>query len=297
MLSGATPLVAGYATQGIEIFNAAVAHAPGASDYNLQPQIGGCCGYSPKLALDSAGHLWIAWYSNATGATGMYVQQLDPATGAPIGAPAHAPNSESSNNNSFGAALACAATCRLVYGDSPAAGPADTIVSWWPGQARRRRSPTSRAPGRAPGACSTAAYRADGRLWVAWFDGKTYRATLGDATGAGGEAQDAGVPKGTAGGAYALTGMAVGDNLLLAANYALERDRDPAVRGLREHDRAAGPVTKAPGPRDVHAAARAGRQELPHPGAVHAAQGLHGRRRRARCAASCARAPAAASTR
>ena len=63
----------------------------------------------------------------------MYVQQLDPATGAPIGTPALAPNSESSNNNSFGAALACAATCRLVYGNSPAAGPADTIVSWWPG--------------------------------------------------------------------------------------------------------------------------------------------------------------------
>ena len=47
-------------------------------------------------------------------------------TGAPIGAPALAPNSESCNNNSFGANLACAATCRLVYGNSPAAGPSDT---------------------------------------------------------------------------------------------------------------------------------------------------------------------------
>ena len=162
VLSGATPLVAGYATQGIEIFNAAVAHAPGASDYNLQPQLGGCCGYSPRMALDSAGHLWIAWYSNATGATGMYLQQLDPVTGAPIGAPALAPNSESSNNNSFGANLACAATCRLVYGNSPAAGPANTIVSWWPGRAHhdrqsrhdragRRARPRDRLPrGRAP---------------------------------------------------------------------------------------------------------------------------------------------------
>ena len=103
VLSGAIPLVAGYATQGIEIFNASVAHAPGASDQNLQTQLGGCCGYSPKMALDSAGHLWIAWYSNATGATGMYVEQLDPATGAPIGPPVPAPNSESVNNNSFGA--------------------------------------------------------------------------------------------------------------------------------------------------------------------------------------------------
>jgi hypothetical protein len=250
VLSGATPLVAGYATQGIEIFNASVAHAPGASDYNLQPQIGNCCGYSPKMALDSAGHLWIAWYSNATGATGMYVQQLDATTGAPIGTPAQAPNSESSNNNSFGAALACAATCRLVYGNSPAAGPADTIVSWWPGGA-----PTTIAnlagTGQGAGRVITTAYRADGRLWVAWFDGKTYRATLGDATGAGGEAQDAGVPKGTAGGAYALTGMAVGDNLLLAANYAWNATGTLPFAVFVNTIAPPAPVTKAPGPRDV----------------------------------------------
>jgi hypothetical protein len=250
VLSGAAPLVAGYATQGIEIFNASVAHAPGASDYNLQPQIGNCCGYSPKMALDSAGHLWIAWYSNATGATGMYVQQLDATTGAPIGTPAQAPNSESSNNNSFGAALACAATCRLVYGDSPAAGPADTIVSWWPGGA-----PTTIAnlagTGQGAGRVITTAYRADGRLWVAWFDGKTYRATLGDATGAGGEAQDAGVPKGTAGGAYALTGMAVGDNLLLAVNYAWNATGTLPFAVFVNTIAPPAPVTKAPGPRDV----------------------------------------------
>ena len=219
VLSGTVPLVAGYATQGIEIFNAAVAHAPGASDFNLQPQIGGCCGYIPRMARDTAGNLWIAWYSNATGATGVYVQQLNPATGAPIGAPALAPNSESSNNNSFGTNLACAATCRVIYGNSPAAGPANLIVSWWPGQAPvtiANLAGTSQAAGRV----LASAYRADGRLWVAWFDGKVYRATLGDANGAGGEIQDAGTPKGNEGGAYALSGIAVGDNFLLAADYA-----------------------------------------------------------------------------
>ncbi len=274
VLSGATPLVAGYATQGIEIFNAAVAHAPGASDYNLQPQIGGCCGYSPRMALDSAGHLWIAWYSNATGATGVYLQQLDPATGAPIGAPALAPNSESSNNNSFGTNLACAATCRVVYGNSPAAGPANTIVSWWPGQA-----PTTIAnlatTGQGAGRVLATAYRADGRLWVAWFDGKTYRATLGDSTGAGGEVQDAGVPKGTEGGAYALNGIAVGDNLLLAANYAWNATGTLPVRDLREHDRSAGAGHQGAGSARRAAAGRPG-QDVPHPGAVHGAEGLHG---------------------
>jgi hypothetical protein len=251
VLSGATPLVAGYATQGIEIFNASVAHAPGVSDYNLQSQIGNCCGYSPKMALDSAGHLWIAWYSNATGATGMYVQQLDAATGAPIGTPTQAPNSESSNNNSFAAGLACAATCRLVYGNSPAAGPADALVSWWPGQATPTTIANLAGTGQSAGRVVAAAYRADGRLWVAWFDGKTYRATLGDATGAGGEVQDAGVPKGTPNGAYALTGMALGDNFLLAANYAWNATGTLPFAVFVNTIAPPAPVTKAPGPRDV----------------------------------------------
>jgi hypothetical protein len=258
VLSGTTPLVAGYATQGIEIFNASVAHAPGASDQNLQPQLGGCCGYSPRMALDSAGHLWIAWYSNATGATGMYLQQLDPVTGAPMGAPAPAPNSESSNNNSFGANLACAATCRLVYGNSPAAGPADTIVSWWPGQAPVTIANLA-GTGQSAGRVLATAYRADGRLWVAWFDGKTYRATLGDASGAGGEVQDAGVPKGSANGAYALTGIAVGDNFLLAANYAWNQTGTLPFAIFVNTVAPPAPVTKAPGPRDVQLQAGPGK--------------------------------------
>jgi hypothetical protein len=252
VLSGAIPWIATNGTGGINLFNGVVAHASGPSDHNLQTQLGGCCGYSPKLALDSAGHLWIAWYSNATGATGLYVQQLDPATAAPIGPPVQAPSSDSVNNNSFATALTCAATCRLVYGNSPAAGPADTIVSWWPGAG----SPTTIADlagsGQGAGRVLTAAYRADGRLWIAWYDGKTFRAVLGDATGAGGEVQDAGVPKGTGIATFALAGMAVGDNLLLAANYGWKAASDPAPLALFVNTLAPpAPVTRAPGPRDV----------------------------------------------
>ena len=140
--------------------------------------------------------------------------------------PSQAPNSESSNNNSFGAALACAATCRLVYGNSPAAGPADTIVSWWPGQAHRRRSPTSRAPGRAPGALSPPP---TARTGASGSPGSTARPTARRSATRPARAawsQDAGVPKGTANGAYALAGIAVGDNLLLAANYAWNASGD-----------------------------------------------------------------------
>jgi hypothetical protein len=251
VLSGATPFVATSAT-GIYVFNAAVAHAPGAPDLNLQDQLGGCCGYQPKLALDSAGHLWIAWYSNATGATGLYVQQLDPATGAPLSPPVKAPESESVYNNSFGSALTCAATCRLVYGNSPAAGPTNTVVSWWPGASAPTAIASLAGTTQPAGRVLTAAYRADGRLWVAWYDGKTYRATLGDATGAGGEVQDAGVPKGTGIATFALAGMAVGDNLLLAANYGWKDASDPAPLALFVNTMAPpAPVTKAPGPRDV----------------------------------------------
>jgi hypothetical protein len=251
VLAGAIPLVAGYATQGIEIFNASVAHAPGTSDQNLQTQLGGCCGYSPRMALDSAGHLWIAWYSNATGATGMYVQQLDPTTGAPIGAPVLAPNSESSNNNSFNVNLACAATCRVVYGNSPAAGPSNAIVSWWPGQAAPTTIANLAGTTQGAGRVLASAYRADGRLWVAWFDGKTYRATLGDASGAGGEVQDAGVPKGSESGAYGLSGIAVGDNFLLATNYAWNGTGSLPFAIFVNTVAPPAPVTKAPGPRDV----------------------------------------------
>jgi hypothetical protein len=244
-------LIATSATLGVGLYNGAVAHAPGVVDQDVQAPLGGCCGYQPKLALDAAGHLWIAWYSNATGATGIYVQQLDPATGAPIAAAAKAPDSESSNNNSFGTALSCAATCRVVYGDSPAGAATDKIVTWWPGAAPVTVADLA-GTNQGAGRVLTAAYRADGRLWVAWYDGKTYRAVLGDATGAGGSVQDAGIPAGAADGAYALVGMAVGDDLLLAANYAWKAADDPAPFAIFVNTVApAAPVTKAPGPRDV----------------------------------------------
>jgi hypothetical protein len=251
--AGAIPWIATSGTIGIELFNGALTHAPGTFDQNLQTQLGGCCGYQPKLALDGAGHLWIAWYSNATGATGMYVQQLDPATAAPVGPPVQAPNSESVYNNSFGSALSCAATCRLVYGNSPAAGPTDTVVSWWPGQAPLTIANLA-GTGQSAGRVVAAAYRADGRLWVAWWDGTSYRATLGDASGAGGVTLDAGVPKGAPNGAYGLAGLSVGDNLLLAANYAW---KDPSAGDANlfalfvNTIAPPAPVTKAPGPRDV----------------------------------------------
>ena len=59
------------------------------------------------------------------------------------------------------------------------------------------------------------------------------------------------MPKGPAGGAYALTGMAVGDNLLLAANYAWDASGTLPFAVFVNTVAPPAPVTSAPGPRDV----------------------------------------------
>ena len=75
------------------------------------------------------------------------------------------------------------------------------------GRARRAdhdRQPGQHRAGRRARARPTA-YRADGRLWVAWFDGKTYRATLGDADRRGRRGTGCGRAQGPEAGAYALS--------------------------------------------------------------------------------------------
>ena len=215
---------------------------------DFQGALGGCCGYTPRLGLDGMGRLWLVWYSNASGNTGLYEQQVNPATGGPIGSPQKAPGSESPFNNTFRIAFACAVACRVVYGTGAGAG--QRLVSWAPGEGATT-AVAAVPPAQGAGRVVTASYRSDGRLWVAWFDGTDYRFTLGDARGAGGTALSAGHPPGTGGsGSFALNSMAVPDGLLLATNW---------VRGAVANPYAVWanvvtvppPVTPAPGPRDV----------------------------------------------
>ncbi len=252
MLSGTTPLVAGYATQGIELFNAAVAHAPGASDQNLQPQLGGCCGYVPKMALDSAGHLWIAWYSNATGATGIYVQQLDPTTGAPIGhARAGAQQREHQQQQlRRGPRVRGHLSPRLrqLAGGRPGghdrllvarAGAPTTIANLAGDRAGRRARADGGLPRRRP-ALGRLVRRQDLPRDARRRDRRRRR-------GAGrGRCRRA--PRAAR---YALKGIAVGDNLLLAANYAWAPSAQLPFALFVNTVAPPAPVTKAPGPRDV----------------------------------------------
>jgi hypothetical protein len=197
----------------------------------LQQLLGGPAGYNPALGQDASGRLWVAWYSNATGNVGIYMLQLDPATGGPAAGatPMQVPQSESPANNGFHLALACAATCRIVYGAQTSPTAQLRLASWAPGEGA---SPTNIGGGArlSLGLPLTAAYRADGRLWVAWYDlGTTrgfYAAKLGNAKGAGGTVQNLGRP---AGGAFVdarnLDSVAVGTDLVLAGTVITSAPR------------------------------------------------------------------------
>jgi hypothetical protein len=242
VLSGAVPFVANNATGALNILVNPIGPT---STVTADPQTqlpAGSDAYEPKLAVDSAGHVWVAWYASGT-QNGLYVQQLDQTTGQPIGAPAFAPASNNIDNNAQGTALACAATCRLVYIDEPSGASSGKLVSWWIGQA----APTTIASLPDTGVFADA-YRSDGHLWVAWWNGKTYSYVLGDATGAGGTVQDAGLPAGGGAGAYAIRIAPVGENLLVGVNFNYKSGQ--GVYGIFVNDVAPpAPVTFAPGPR------------------------------------------------
>jgi hypothetical protein len=67
---------------------------PATPNFPLQSQLGGCCGYSPDIAIDTkSGEAFAVWYSNATDKLGVFAQSLDPSTGAPTGGPVQMPGS------------------------------------------------------------------------------------------------------------------------------------------------------------------------------------------------------------
>jgi hypothetical protein len=196
----------------------------------------GCCAYHPNMAFDASGRLWAAWYSQATGHLGILVQQVDPATGLGVGAPALAPGSAPTQNSSqTRIALACAPApggCRVAYLTQGAAEGGQHLVTWAPGEAAP--TDTGLAAGSAAGANGsvTAAYRADGRLWIAWRGDGTienrldFFATLGDARGAGGAPIPLGAPPPSTSASVPLESLAVGSNLLVVT---LAGDSGPAV--------------------------------------------------------------------
>ncbi len=217
-LPDGTPLVADDRAGSLRVVRGAQGDldAPGSP---VQEQLGGNS-YNPALAVDGAGGAWLAWYSNE-GPAGVYLQAIDQATGAPIGAPQRAPLSESvANNTAQRLALVgnpAGPGARLVYVAEAAPAAPLRLVSWSPGE-----GPVTVATPADLGLNTyvAAARHADGRLWVAWFDrGPTagsWYAKLGNARGSGGTVVGLGLPR-PAATPGAVTVLPQGDNLLVAA--------------------------------------------------------------------------------
>ncbi|HTI32599.1 MAG TPA: hypothetical protein VL422_02915 [Miltoncostaea sp.] len=194
----------------------------------LQDLLGGPAGYHPSLGQDASKRLWVAWYSNASGNIGIFMLQLDPATGAPAAgaAPIKVPQSESPANNGNHLALACAAVCRIVYGAETSPTADLRLASWSPGEG----APTEVANNEnlSLGLPLTAGYRADGRLWIAWWDRGTtkpfYAAKLGNAKGAGGTVQNLGLPAGWVSSGD-LESVAVGTDVVLVGTVGTAAPR------------------------------------------------------------------------
>jgi hypothetical protein len=196
---------------------------PVANDLSAASPPGGLVGQ--RLGVDTAGRVWLSWYviANSQANTGWYMIQIDPTTGAAIGAAMHAPQSSAVfDDNRFG--FACAATCRLVYARTAADLTSTTgdVVSWAPGES----SPTLVTHlGTSISAIVAAAYTTTGNLWVAWYTkaGKgSYQAKLGDARGAGGVVEDLATPPATGfldGPSLQIAAVASQADLVVVANW------------------------------------------------------------------------------
>jgi hypothetical protein len=77
--------------------HAGITAAP-ANIFSASPTANDCCGNFGALAGDPISHqLRLAWYSNQNGYTGVYVQQVDPMSGQPVGSPSLMPGTVLAN--------------------------------------------------------------------------------------------------------------------------------------------------------------------------------------------------------
>ncbi|HEY4276643.1 MAG TPA: hypothetical protein VGM91_00410 [Conexibacter sp.] len=150
---------------------------PATADGNFQSAAGwACCGYSPGLARDSAdGRMVVAWSSNATGHVGVFAQQVDQASGAPIGAPSLMPGSVTSYGGQQQADYSLAHTPIVgrsgrpgVYVAYAGGYPSTRRVLVWQYGAKKSTTVANVARGvKTVGIASTQ----QGRLWAFWSSG------------------------------------------------------------------------------------------------------------------------------
>lgn len=149
------------------------------TEYNYQSAMGAaCCGYQSNLAADSTGRMEVAWDSNATGFLGVWTRAVDPASGAPSGAPMLMPGSVAQYNGAPQHAQMLGRTPIVAVPGQPGqfwvAYPGgypslSKVLLWHVG------SPSSITVVSETGDHNQASLAADkaGRLWVFWTHGTT----------------------------------------------------------------------------------------------------------------------------
>ena len=146
---------------------------PSTPNFPLQSQLGGCCGYSPDVAVDrKSGAPFVAWISNATGQEGVFAQSLDPATGAPAGGPAKMPGSSTvfdgvdQSSQQLQRVPMAARVGGGVYVAYPGNYPTTTQVRLW----RIADSKSAVVGVSNANHIASVAADPDGRLWVLWAE-------------------------------------------------------------------------------------------------------------------------------
>lgn len=141
---------------------------PSTTSYNVQTQLGGCCGYTPDIAMDgSSSAAWVVWASNATDHTGVWAQKIDSSTAAPIGSASRLP--QSTTTSGFNQQLErtpVAAGAHGAFVVYTAGYPSATRILLWKLSSSGISSPIVVATGnlRLPGI----AVDSKGRIWVTW---------------------------------------------------------------------------------------------------------------------------------
>lgn len=149
-------------------------------DVDIQAQFGDCCVYGPRMAVDDiSGQLWTALYSTedsdpaAPDISGVYAQQLNPTSGAPIGSALHMPKSSvefEGQQPSSNPGRRLPLTARVGGGlyvafNAGYPGVTDVIV-WKVGDPESTR--IARLPQGLEDSAIAMAAAPDGRMWVLW---------------------------------------------------------------------------------------------------------------------------------
>jgi hypothetical protein len=198
---------------------------PAQPDVALQAQLGGCCGYSPDIAVDTASGIpTVAWYSNATGHLGVFAQPLDPGTAQPAAPPALMPGSTTAYNGAPSSSqqlsrtpIAARAGGGVYVAYSGGYPTADKALLWRVGAAK----PVTVDKRKADHVVGLAADPA-GRVWVFWIvrgsKPKVFARRSNKAVTAFGPTMTAGAPHGQQSG-FKISGSAQSSTLDLVGLF------------------------------------------------------------------------------